>query len=127
MAVPGEVAGYWAARRKYGNKEISWQRIVQPTIDLCREGIPVTASLAKVLREKGPDFTDPGMRSVFVNPGTGDVWQEGDLYTNPALANTLQTLAEEGDQSFYNGTIGHSLVEDIAKLGKYFVKIFPDC
>ena len=127
MAVPGEVAGYWAARRKYGNKEISWQRIIQPTIDLCREGIPVTASLAKVLREKGPEFTDPGMRSVFVNPSTGDVWQEGDLYTNPALANTLQTLAEEGDQSFYNGTIGHSLVEDIAKLGKYFVKIFPGC
>ena len=97
MGVPGEVAGYWAARRKYGSKEISWQRIIQPTIDLCREGIPVTASLAEVLHEKGPDFSDPGMRSVFVNPRTGDVWQEGDLYTNPALANTLQALAEEGD------------------------------
>ena len=76
MAVPGEVAGYWAARRKYGNKEISWQRILQPTINLCRRGIPVTASLASVLREKGPDFSDPGMVSVFVNPETGDVWQE---------------------------------------------------
>ena len=130
MGVPGEVAGYWAARRKYGSQEISWQRILQPTIDLCREGIPVTASLAEVLLEKGPDFSDPGMRSVFVNPRTGDVWQEGDLYTNPALANTLQALAEEGDlgdQSFYNGTIGQSLVDDITQLGKYFAEIFPGC
>ena len=97
---------------------------------LCREGIPVTASLAEVLREKGPDFSDPGMRSVFVNPRTGDVWQEGDLYTNPGLANTLQALAEEGDlgdQSFYNGTIGQSLVEDITQLGNYFAEIFPGC
>ena len=80
MGVPGEVAGLWAVRRKYGGQEtpggISWQRILQPTIDLCRQGITVTASLAEVLREKGPDFSDPGMRSVFVNPETGDVWQE---------------------------------------------------
>ena len=80
MGVPGEVAGLWAARRRYGGQEtpggISWQRILQPTIDLCRQGITVTASLAEVLLEKGPDFSDPGMVSVFVNPGTGDVWQE---------------------------------------------------
>ena len=120
MAVPGEIAGYWAARRKYGNQEISWRTILQPTIDLCRKGIPVTASLAETLRIKGPDFSDPGMRSVFVNPETGDVWKEGELYTNLALANTLHTLAEEGDQgagSFYNGTIAHSLLEDIKQLG----------
>ena len=123
MGVPGEVAGYWAARRKYGNKEISWQRILQPTIDLCRQGIPVTASLAKVLRDKGPDFSDPGMRSVFVNPSTGDVWQEGDHYYNLGLATTLQALADKGDKgdwSFYNGTIGQSLVQDIKRLGNTF-------
>ena len=127
MAVPGEVGGYWAARRKYGNKEISWQRILQPTIDLCRHGVPVTESLAKVLREKGPNFSDPGMRSVFVNPRTGDVWEEGDLYTNPVLAETLQVLAElgdRGDHSFYNGTIASNLVQDIKQLGNTFYLYF---
>ena len=120
VAVPGEVAGYWAARRKYGNKEISWQRIIQPTIDLCRQGIPVTASLAFQLRTHRPDLSDPGIRSVFTNPQTGRVWTEGENFTNPALANTLQALAEEGDlgdHSFYNGTIAENLVEDIRKLG----------
>ena len=124
MAVPGEVAGYWAARKKYGNKTISWQRILQPTIDLCRQGVPVTETLAEVLRQKGADFSDPGMRAVFLNPRTGDVWEEGELYTNPALADTLQVLAEEGDRgahSFYNGTIAAKLVKDIKQLGNTFL------
>ena len=130
MAVPGEVAGYWAARKKYGNKKISWRKILQPTIDLCRKGIPVTETLAEVLRNKGANFSDPGMRSVFVNPETGDVWKEGELYTNLALANTLHSLADEGDRgdhSFYNGTISHSLLQDIKQLGNIFREIFPDC
>ena len=120
VAVPGEVAGYWAARRKYGNKEISWQRILQPTIDLCRTGIPVTASLADKLRTHRPDLSDPGMRSVFTNPQTGRVWREGETFTNPTLANTLQLLAEEGDRgdhSFYNGTIAASLLDDVRQHG----------
>ena len=76
------------------------------------------------------DFSDPGMRSVFVNPETGDVWKEGELYTNLALANTLHSLADEGDRgdhSFYNGTISHSLLHDIKQLGNIFREIFPDC
>ena len=127
MAVPGEVAGYWAARKKYGNKKISWRKILQPTIDLCREGIPVTETLAEVLRNKGANFSDPGMRAVFVNPGTGDVWKEGEFYTNPALADTLQILAEKGEwgaHSFYNGTIAEKLVKDIQQLGNNFNHYF---
>ena len=65
--MPGEVAGLWAARRKYGSQEtpggISWQRILQPTIDLCRQGITVTASLAEVLERRDRNFS-----SVIASP-----------------------------------------------------------
>ena len=108
---------------------------LEPTIKLCRQGVPVSASLAEVLRSKGPNFTrnynttDPGISELFVNPETGDVCQEGDLSTNPALTDTLQVLAEEGDQgahSFYNGAIAEKLLKDIKHSGKTFLSlIFP--
>ena len=118
--MPGEIAGYWAARRRFGNSNISWQRILQPTIDMCSHGIPVTRTLAEDLAELGPHFTDPGLLEVFTNPETGHFWQEGDLYTNLALANTLQILADQGDlgdHMFYNGTIAEYLVAEITDQG----------
>ena len=36
VAVPGEVAGYWEAKERYGNKSISWARLVAPSVRLCR-------------------------------------------------------------------------------------------
>jgi gamma-glutamyltranspeptidase len=36
VAVPGEVAGYWEAKEKYGNKAISWARLVAPSVKMCR-------------------------------------------------------------------------------------------
>ncbi len=49
VAVPGEVVGYYEAKQRFGSDAISWSSLVEPTIKMCREGVPVTASLAKVL------------------------------------------------------------------------------
>ena len=57
MAVPGEVAGYWAARQRFGNKTISWRRLIQPSIDMAREGITVSRTKAEKLRVY--NFTQP--------------------------------------------------------------------
>ena len=106
VAVPGEVAGYWEARRLYGNSSLSWQRILQPTIDMCRNGIPVSWSLAHVLATR--HFTDPEMILVFIDPDTGEAWKEGKTYTRPVLADTLELLAiagDKGDGLFYKGYI----------------------
>ena len=56
VAVPGEVAGYWAARQRFGNPDISWSRIMQPSIDLAREGIPVSRTLAEKLRYRSYSY-----------------------------------------------------------------------
>ena len=118
VAVPGEVAGYWEARRRYGNLSISWERILQPTIDMCRNGIPVSFSFAKVLATR--NFTDPEMIRVFIDPATGEVWKEGQTYKRPVLADTLELLAEagdDGDELFYNGYLAEQLTEDLQRLG----------
>ena len=120
IAVPGEVAGYWEAKRRYGSPDISWERLLRPTITMLREGVTVDATLARALSSKD-DLTDPGMRSVFLNPDTGEVWAQGEAYTNPALADTMEMMAEAGDGAedmFYNGLIAKNLTRDITELGR---------
>ena len=36
--VPGEVKGYWEAKQRFGNPEITWAELIQPSIDLCEKG-----------------------------------------------------------------------------------------
>ena len=62
-AIPGEVKGYAAAKERYGNPDISWQRLVQPSVDMCRSGVEVSESLAYALHQRRVALMyDPGLR-----------------------------------------------------------------
>ncbi|ERE92757.1 gamma-glutamyltranspeptidase 1-like protein [Cricetulus griseus] len=47
----------------------------------------------------------------------GKVLREGEIVTMPRLANTLQVLAQEGAQAFYNGSLTAQIVKDIQEAG----------
>ena len=49
MGVPGEILGYFEAKEKFGNKNISMKRLLEPTISLCEKGISVTRTLGKAI------------------------------------------------------------------------------
>ena len=48
MAVPGELLGYWEAKEKFGNPEVTWESLIEPTIKICEQGIEVSDYLEKV-------------------------------------------------------------------------------
>lgn len=50
IAVPGELKGYWEAHKRYG--KLDWAELVQPTVDLCREGHLVTEYLANMFSSR---------------------------------------------------------------------------
>lgn len=54
---------------------------------------------------------------LYVNPETGDVWNEGDLIREPTLARTLDIIAEEGPEAIHDGTLTAALVRDIQGFG----------
>ena len=116
--VPGEVLGYWEAKQRFGNPDIAWADLVQPAVDLCMKGIKVSPHTSRSL-EKRKDFIkkDPGLKSVFVNNKTGEVFKLGDVYTHKVLGNTLKNIAENGAEEFYTGTTATNLVADIQRGG----------
>lgn len=114
--VPGEVKGYLEAHRLYGKLE--WKELFQPAIRLARSGVRVENALAKALAEQEAAIkADPGLRQIFINKATGHVLRENDFYTNPQLADTLQAIADNGGDEFYNGTIAKNLASEITTKG----------
>ncbi|CAO2204626.1 unnamed protein product [Urochloa humidicola] len=122
MGVPGELAGLHAAWSRYGR--LPWRDLVAPAIRLARDGYEVVAYLALALKQSEADvLADPGLRAVFA-PSGARVLAAGETCRNPALANTLERVAEEGPAALYGGgagggggAVGEALARDVAAAG----------
>jgi len=123
VAVPGELMGYWEAYKKYKSGNVEWGELVQPTIDLCREGIIVTAYLAKLLEQKEEDIKQSvTLSEILINKDTNSVWKEGDKYKRLKLAETLELIRDSDASVLYNGTLTENFVKDIQDLGGIITK-----
>lgn len=61
IAVPGEIKGLHFAWQKFGR--IPWRDLVQPVIDLCKNGIVVNKEVAKWnVRMRDLILANPGLR-----------------------------------------------------------------
>lgn len=118
VAVPGELKGYWELHQKYGR--LPWRMLIEPSIALCEHGHVVTEYLGWVLNNyKNEIAAEPSLREIFINPETNRTWSAGEKIKRPALAKTLETIANEGVDALYsqNGTVVNVLVDEIQALG----------
>lgn len=105
--VPRAIEGYAAILDELGTKDFS--ELVQPAIHFAREGYPVCEFLATRLFDLLPAYTwDPETSDIYTDEGFPLL--EGDILTNEDLATTLETLAEEGPESFYTGSLAEKIV-----------------
>nr|GMC96221.1 gamma-glutamyltranspeptidase 3 [Ipomoea batatas]GME11813.1 gamma-glutamyltranspeptidase 3 [Ipomoea batatas] len=114
MGVPGEVAGLHEAWLKHGR--LPWSTLFQPAIRLARYGFVVATYLANdIAKKEDLIMNDPGLRGVYAP--NGRLLQKGDICYNVELSNSLEAIAEQGPEAFYNGTVGEKLVDDVQKAG----------
>lgn len=114
VGVPGTVAGMREAFEKY-SKLKDWPALVQPAIKLAKEGFKVTASEAERLNKFHDDFVKMNVDArPFVKEGN---WEEGDLFVQPALAETLQLIGDQGKAGFYEGKTADLIVKEMKRGG----------
>lgn len=107
--VPGTVKGLNSALEKYGT--LSRQDVMAPAIKLAREGYILTRADTDVLETTTERFKqDPESAKIFLKPD-GTPWQPGDRLIQTDLANTLELIANQGSDAFYQGEIPKKVEE----------------
>jgi gamma-glutamyltranspeptidase / glutathione hydrolase len=103
---PGLPAGLGELWRAHGR--LPWPRLVEPALQLARDGVDFPPAHASCLAMLAPVMTmDAGAR--IYSPG-GELLQAGDRLDQPGLVPALEALAAEGADSSYSGTISESLL-----------------
>jgi gamma-glutamyltranspeptidase/glutathione hydrolase len=112
-AVPGIPAGLDALWRTHGT--LSWRELVEPALELARDGVELPPAHAECLAMLAPVMTmDAGGR--LYAPG-GDLLRAGELLRQPGLADALELLAAEGGASAYAGSLAKALLTLMADRG----------
>ena len=116
VGVPGTVAGLALAEQKYGSGKFALADLMQPAIELARNGFPVEDDLADALPSAGAWLARfPSSASIFLNGGEPP--KEGDRLIQSDLADTLQAIADHGPAAFYTGRIAEQIAGAVRQAG----------
>ncbi|NQV80747.1 MAG: gamma-glutamyltransferase [Alphaproteobacteria bacterium] len=107
VGVPGVVRMLALAHQRQG--VLPWRDLFASAIALSEEGFAISPRLHKLVASDRFLATYPETRRYFYATD-GTAKPIGHLLKNPALAETLRTIAAEGADSFYEGSISRSVV-----------------
>ncbi len=105
--VPGAMRMLSEAQAKLG--KLPWRELFTPAIRTAENGFKVPQRLANFL---SPNFgfpPTPEVRALFHRPDFSPL-QAGDEFKNPAYAQTLRRIANEGVKALYEGEIAKEIV-----------------
>ncbi|GMV27898.1 MAG: gamma-glutamyltransferase [Rhodanobacteraceae bacterium] len=117
VSVPGCVDAWFALHGKFGR--LPMKTLLAPTVRYAREGFPVSELIAHYWQRSVPRLSKyPGFRQQFTRDGAAP--QKGERWTNPYLADTLETIAKGGRDAFYKGRIAN-VIGDYMKANEGFL------
>ncbi len=116
VGTPGVLRMLELAHGRHG--QLPWQQAFDPAIQQAREGFSVTPRLHKLLADR----INPGLgrypeaRDYFFSP-EGEPLPVGTRLRNPALAESLALIAEQGADAFYQGPLAEKIVAAVQAAG----------
>ena len=118
--VPGSVAGFELAWKRYGSGRIPWSKLVDPAVQLASGGFSMPHSLQRSLSLSMDRIsTDRSFQAMFLNKSIVG-WQPqraGTTIRQPRLGETLARIRDRGAIDFYAGTTARLLAADVQRNG----------
>ena len=112
--VPGTLAGLELAFKKYGSGKLKWAELVEPALRLAQEGYVLSHRLAERFKESREDLEKyEESKRIFLNGGK--FYEEGDVFKQPDLAQTLSRIQQQGAGEFYTGKTAQLIAEDMRR------------
>ena len=107
--------------KKHGT--MTWEQVSAPAIKLCRDGFACGFAYARITDTPEAEHNKAeyeGFEELYLNHGKPR--QFGEIIKNPDLADTMEGVAKNGVDWFYNGPIADEMVEHINKNKGLFCK-----
>lgn len=121
IGVPGHLAGLDLAHRRWATWK--WPDLVAPSIEMAKKGLPVSWNTSLRIATAAAELRkDPVAASLYLKDGLPPVGIAGQpVHYLPLghLAETLQTIADDGVGVFYDGALARSIVGDVEAAGGY--------
>lgn len=127
VSVPGTASGWGKLHERFGS--LSLEQDLRPAIRYAREGFPLSDVIAYYwqgnvdsFRENDDRIPEGNWRDVYLVEGDDGEMRapkEGEIFRNPDLANTLETIAENGTEAFYKGEIAQTIADYAERTGGY--------
>ncbi len=119
IGVPRTLAGLTTALEKHGT--MSLKEVLQPAIRLAEEGIRVDETLHSIITDNYDKITSyPETAEIYLKDGL--VPEVGDTIVQKDLANTLEKIAENGPEVFYEGELADTIVDYLQRNGGFITK-----
>ncbi len=116
VSVPGCVDGWFALHEKFG--KLPMQEILQPAVGYARDGFPVSEVIAYEMASNYEGLQDqPGFAETYMPNGRPPI--KGEVFKNPNLASTYETIAKKGRNAFYKGDIAKTIGAFMKKHGGF--------
>jgi len=114
VAVPGALAGWDLALRKYGTRTLA--EALAGAIAIADQGFAVSPTFSSISKDEYERLVkNLPEGSSYLNEGLP--YEPGDRFRNPDLARTLRLIASGGVKEFYQGKIGRKLVAAVQAKG----------
>ena len=110
--VPGTLAGFDLAFKKYGSGKVKWADLVRPARQIAQNGYRLTYRLAELFKSYKETLARyPDSNRIFLN--NGKFYEEGDILRQPELARTLGRIERLGAAEFYTGATARMIADDM--------------
>lgn len=110
-SVPGCVSGWGLLNERFGKLPLA--TCLEAAIHHAREGFPLSPIISTHFH--WTDAMAPHMAAVY-HPD-GKVPKYGEIFKNPLLAKSLESIAKDGPRAYYEGEIAEQIVKKSEELG----------
>ena len=124
ITIPGTVDAWFDLHERFG--KLSMAENLAPTIRYAREGHPVAPIISMYLerslrayeaRLERFEFEFDNARATYFADGAPE---PGEMFRNPDLANTLERIAQNGRDEYYEGETARVIVDYLREQGSAF-------
>ncbi|MDT0574567.1 gamma-glutamyltransferase [Croceicoccus sp. F390] len=125
VTIPGTVDAWFTMHARFGT--LPMNEVLAPTVTYAREGHPIAPVVVMSLDRSMRSFETRAAAGMFDFSNARRVWfadgtapEAGEIFRNPDLANTLETLGREGRDAFYSGRLAQIMAEYLQRQGSSF-------